>query len=279
MNVDRLDALLQRFSVSARIFHSGPLCGVTDHVPEADFGQLHLIRRGPVDVHHSAKRRQRVEEPSLIFYPRPLPHRFVTDKVVGADMACANVSFNAGSTNPIAQALPDVIVMPLVDVENAGPVLDVLFREAFAQACGRRHIVNRLFEVVLILILRTLLNRAEVDHGLLAGLAHLKLAKALTAIHASPGKAWPLEDLAEIAGMSRSHFASTFHEVVGSTPGDYLTRYRISLAQDMLRRGEPVKMIAVHVGYGSTAALSRAFSAVSGKSPREWKAGLDAASV
>ncbi len=274
MSTDRLDALLQRFSVSARIFHSGPLCGVTNHVPVGDYGQLHLIRRGPVDIHHSAKRRQRVSEPSLLFYPRPLRHRFVTDEVAGADMACANVAFNAGSTNPIAQALPDLVVMPLAEVENAAPVLDVLFREAFAQNCGRRHIVNRLFEVVLILILRTLLNRAEIDHGLLAGLSHPKLAKALNAVHESPGKAWSLDQLAALANMSRSHFATTFHEVVGSTPGDYLTRYRIALAQDMLRRGEPVKTIADRIGYGSTAALSRAFSAVSGKSPREWKASL-----
>lgn len=274
MSTDRLDALLQRFSVSARIFHSGPLCGVTDHVPVGDYGQLHLIRRGRVDIHHSAKRRQRVSEPSLLFYPRPLRHRFVTDEVAGADMACANVAFNAGSTNPIAQALPDLVVMPLAEVENAAPVLDVLFREAFAQNCGRRHIVNRLFEVVLILILRTLLNRAEIDHGLLAGLSHPKLAKALNAVHESPGKAWSLDQLAALANMSRSHFATTFHEVVGSTPGDYLTRYRIALAQDMLRRGEPVKTIADRIGYGSTAALSRAFSAVSGKSPREWKASL-----
>ena len=274
MSTDRLDALLQRFSVSARIFHSGPLCGVTNHVPVGDYGQLHLIRRGPVDIHHSAKRRQRVSEPSLLFYPRPLRHRFVTDEVAGADMACANVAFNAGSTNPIAQALPDLVVMPLAEVENAAPVLDVLFREAFAQNCGRRHIVNRLFEVVLILILRTLLNRAEIDHGLLAGLSHPKLAKALNAVHESPGKAWSLDQLAALANMSRSHFATTFHDVVGSTPGDYLTRYRIALAQDMLRRGEPVKTIADRIGYGSTAALSRAFSAVSGKSPREWKASL-----
>lgn len=274
MNVDRLDALLQRFSVTARIFHSGPLCGVTDHEPAGDRGQLHLVRRGPVDVHHSAKRRQRVEEPSLIFYPRPLPHRFVTDRDVGADMACANVSFNAGSTNPIAQALPDFIIMPLAEVENAAPVLDVLFREAFAQRCGRRHIVNRLFEVVLILILRTLLNRAQIDHGLLAGLAHPKLAKALSAVHEAPGESWPLDRLASVANMSRSHFATTFHDVVGATPGDYLTRFRIALAQDMLRRGEPVKMIADRIGYGSAAALSRAFSAVSGKSPREWKASI-----
>ncbi|HEY5808243.1 MAG TPA: AraC family transcriptional regulator [Povalibacter sp.] len=276
MSVDRLDALLKRFSVNAQMFHSGPLCGVNNLAATPDGGQLHLIRSGVVEVVHGSKQRKVIREPSLILYPRSLAHRFITDPKAGADMACANVSFNAGGSNPIARALPPLIIMPLADIEGAAPVLDVLFREAFAQAaCGRRHVVNRLFEVVLILILRTVMNRGEVAEGLLAGMADSRLSKALVAMHEAPDKSWTLDQLAQQAGMSRSHFAATFHEIVRTPPGDYLACYRISVAQDMLRRGESLKMIAGAVGYGSTAALSRAFSAVSGKSPREWKAAAE----
>ena len=38
-----------------------------------------------------------------------------------------------------------------------------------------------------------------------------------------------------------------------------------------LRHGKPLKVVASDVGYGSEAALSRAFKAHSGLSPREWK--------
>jgi AraC-like DNA-binding protein len=190
-------------------------------------------------------------------------------------MACATVVFNAAASNPIARALPAVVIMPLSDVEGAAPVLDVLFREAFANAaCGRGHVVNRLFEVVLILILRTLMNRGTVEEGLLAGMAHPRLAKALVAIHEAPHQSWSLDQLAAKAGMSRSHFATVFNQIVRTPPGDYLTCYRISVAQDLLRRGESVKSIAAAVGYGSTAALSRAFTAVTSQSPRAWKAAL-----
>lgn len=271
MPVDRLHALLQRFAVHAEMFHSGPLCGVTDFGERGSLGQLHLIRRGVVEAHHGERRRERVEGPSLILYPRPLHHRFITDARHGADMACAHVDFHAAGASPIAQALPDVVVMPLAQVEEAASVLELLFKEAFAQACGRQQIVDRLFEVVLILILRTLMNRGAVDTGLLAGMAHPQLAKALVHMHASPGRAWPLERLATRAGMSRSQFAAVFRRVVGTTPGEYLARHRICIAQDLLRRGRPVKTIAHEVGYGSPAALSRAFAALCGQSPRAWK--------
>lgn len=273
MSVDRLDALLKRFSVRAHMFHSGPLCGVTDFYAFEDLGQLHLVKRGPVTIDYGKRQRAHIEEPSVLFYPRPLAHRFITDRKSGADMACANVAFNMGSINPIAQALPPIVILPLAELE-AAPILDALFREAFAQQCGRQHVVDRLFEVVIIVILRTLMNRSLLDAGMLAGLAHPQLAKALIAMHETPDREWSLDTLANKAGMSRSHFAATFHSVLGTTPADYLAKFRISIAQDMLRRGQPLKLVADKVGYGSPAALSRAFSALCGQSPRAWKAGL-----
>lgn len=270
MTKDRLDALLRRFSVTARMFHSGPLCGVTDFYDVEDVGQLHVVKRGDVVVDYGSRKRERIDVPSVLFYPRPLKHRFITDREIGAEMACANVSFNMGSVNPLAQALPPVVILALEDLA-ADTILDALFREAFATNCGRQLVVDRLFEVVIIMILRTLMNRALVDHGMLAGMSHPQLAKALIALHEAPGKPWPLDKLAARAGMSRSHFAAIFHEVVGTTPADYLAKFRISIAQDLLRRGSSMALIAEKVGYGSAAALSRAFSALCGETPRAWK--------
>jgi AraC-like DNA-binding protein len=278
MAKDRLDALLQRFSVTARMFHSGPLCGVRDFYAVKDLGQLHLVKRGTVLVDYGKRKRERIERPSIIFYPRPLKHRFITNAERGADMACANVEFNMGSVNPLVQALPAVVVIPLHELD-ADALLDALFREAFAQNCGRQHVVNRLFEVVIIMILRTLMNRSMADQGMIAGMTHRQLAKALIAMHESPASVWSLERLAARAGMSRSHFAAVFHEVVGTTPADYLAKFRISIAQDLLRRGQATKLIAEQVGYGSAAALSRAFSALCGQTPRAWKQRLAKTSV
>lgn len=267
--MDRLNALLQRFSVSARMFHSGALCGVTPIPAQAGLGQLHLLKRGPLRVEHG-RRGTTYDEPTLLFYPRPLAHRFVSDEVAGADMVCALVEFNGGAVNPLVQALPEFVAMPLAQLDEAALVLDLLFREAFGAQCGRQSVIDRLFEVVLIHVLRRLMQAGATQDGLLAGMAHPQLHKALVAMHEDPSRAWSLPQLAAIAGMSRSSFAAVFKQAVGKTPGDYLAAFRLCIAQGMLRRGQPLKHIAQDIGYGSTAALSRAFKAGCGVSPREW---------
>lgn len=268
--MDRLNALLHRFSASARMFHAGPLCGVNPIPTPPGQGQLHLIRRGTVRVEHG-RRRTNITVPSLLFYPRPLGHRFVTDAEAGADMVCAQVEFNGGAINPLVLALPDFVVMPLAELDDASVVLDLLFREAFGAQCGRQSVIDRLFEVVLIHVLRKLMQAGAMHEGLLAGMAHPQLHKALVAAHEDPARAWSLPEMSAIAGMSRSNFAAVFKQTVGSTPGEYLAAYRLCIAQGMLRRGLPLKHIAQDVGYGSTAALSRAFKAGCGASPREWR--------
>ncbi|WP_220272661.1 AraC family transcriptional regulator [Aquitalea aquatica] len=268
---DRLNALLQHFPVHARMFHSGSLCGITDFTAAGAVGQLHLIRSGAMEIIHPGQPTLYVNEPSLLFYPRPMARRFITDPVCGADLTCAELHFAGGSDNPIVNGLPDVICLPLETIDGAAPVLALLFEEAFSERCGRHALIDKLFEVVLIQLLRQLMESKEINGGMLAGLSHPKLRKALVAMHEQPGQEWSLDALATIAGMSRSVFASSFRHTVGSTPGAYLQNWRVRLTQQALQRGESLKMIAIAVGYGSEAALSRAFKAQCGLSPREWR--------
>jgi AraC-like DNA-binding protein len=268
---DRLQALLTHFAVSARTFHAGALCGITSLDGEGPFGQLHLIRSGDVEIRHGRALGARIREPSLLLYPRPMAHRFITDMERGADFVCANLSFEGGSANPIASSLPPFVCLPLGKLQGGEAVLELLFAEAAAQYCGRQAMLDRLFEVVLIQVLRHLMERGQTRAGMLAGLAHPRLRLAIVAMHDSPQREWSLESLAGVAGMSRSVFASSFRETVGSTPGVYLQGWRIGLAQKALLAGRSIKLIAQEVGYGSEAALSRAFKAHAGESPREWR--------
>ena len=267
---DRLAALMVHFPVSAQVFNAGALCGINTLQSDGVHGQLHLVRSGAVEVRYGRESLQ-VERPSLLLCPRPLTHRFITDPVRGADMVCANLSFQGGSGNPIASALPDLVCLPLSAIDGAEPVLALLFEEAFEQRCGRVALLERLFEVVMIQVLRQLMESGEVQGGLLSGLSHLRLRNALVAMHEAPAKEWSLAELAIAAGMSRSVFATAFRETVGTTPGQYLQGWRVRLAQKALLRGRPLKVIATEVGYGSEAALSRAFKAHVGQSPRQWK--------
>lgn len=267
---DRLDALLRHFRLSARLFHAGALCGLHDFPGDGASGQLHLVRAGAVQVRHAGQPPLTVDQPSLLLYPRPCAHRFETDPERGADMACADIAFGDGPDNLLARALPSFVAMPLAALPAAGTLLDTLFEEAFAARCGRALVVDRLFEVVVVMLLRRLLDAGVIGQGAFAGLAHPGLARALVALHAAPQRDWDLPVLASTAGMSRSRFAELFARIVGQTPAAYLAAYRIELACAALQRGRPLALVADEVGYGSAAALSRAFTAKMGASPRAW---------
>jgi AraC-like DNA-binding protein len=268
--VDRLASLLGHFSVSARTFQTGPLCGINALDGTEPYGQLHLLRKGSAEVWHGNSKAYMLEEPTLLFYPRPTAHRFVTHSEHGADFVCAHISFEGGAANPLANALPACVCIPLSRLPDSVSVLTLLFAEAEANYCGRQALLDRLFEVILIQLLRQLMESGGAHVGLLAGLAHTQLRRAIVAMHESPQKDWSVESLAAQAGMSRSVFSNQFREAVGETPATYLQQWRVGLVQKWLKSGQPLKLIAEEAGYGSESALSRAFKSQCGCSPKAW---------
>lgn len=268
--VDRLAALFRHFSVSARTFQSGSLCGINTIDGTKPGGQLHLLRQGNAEVWHGNVKAHSLQEPTLLFYPRPLAHRFVTDSEYGADFVCAHIVFEGGTANPLAAALPACVCIPLSQLPDSLSVLTLLFAEADANNCGKQALLDRLLEVILIQLLRQLMENGSTQVGLLAGFAHLQLRRAIVAIHQAPEKDWTVEMLASEAGMSRSVFSNQFRDAVGETPASYLQRWRIGLVQKWLKNGQSLKLIAEEAGYGSESALSRAFKSQCGVSPMLW---------
>lgn len=275
--IDRLSSLLERFRVRAHLFHDGPLCGTTHYGALPGRGFLHVMQRGEMVVTHRARggapRRIRVTRPSLLFYPRPFAHDFHNAPEEGSDFTCAAVEFEGGDLHPLARALPPVVVLPLEQVPGLAHTLALLFAETEQVRCGQRLLADRLFEVLLLQLLRWLLDHPEesgIPAGLLVGLSHPQLARALVAVHDRPGDDWTLPRMAECAGMSRSAFAAAFKSQVGQGPAEYLADWRLSIAQARLRRGASIKTVASELGYSGASALSRVFAQRLGRSPRDW---------
>lgn len=273
--VDRLAALLEQFRVRPQLLHTGALCGIQHF--EGNSGYLHVLRQGTMELRHGARSglpaRLRLEEPTLLFYPRAARHSFHNPPRDGADFTCATLDFDGGALNPLVRALPPLILLPLARVEGLGPALALLFAEADRVRCGQRLLAERLFEVVLVQLLRWLVDHPEqagIQPGLMTGLSDPRLARTLVALHEAPGEPWTLDQMARASGMSRSAFAARFHEVVGVTPASYLADWRVTLAQARLREGRALKLLADELGYATPSALSRAFAARTGMSPRAW---------
>ena len=270
--MDQFDALFGQFTPTARAFFAGNLCQAIGFENPDGLGYLHILKGGRLRVSGAGQDAIDIDEPSVLVLPRNAPHAFEVDVDRGADLVCATIQIGGGLGNPVAAGLPDLMVIRLADIANLAPTLDLLLDEAFAARDGRQVALDRLFEYVFVQLLRHIIASGAVTSGVLAWLADPRLARAITAMHEGPGRAWSLEDLAERAGMSRTRFAAHFRSVTGPTAVDYLTSWRMTVAQNLIRRGKQIKSVATAVGYDSPAALSRAFAKVVGESPRQWAA-------
>jgi len=267
---DPLNTLFTRFRPSAKMAFSGTVCGMLNDQHEVELGHLHLMRAGRMTVQPRGSDAVRLDEPGLVFLPRAIPHTLTADEGNDATLLCATIEIGQQVGSPLALALPTVVALPIREMPQLQPALELLFAEFASTASGRGTALERLLEYILILVLRHQIDAGNTKTGLLAGLADRGLARSLTVMHEHPKRGWSLQSLAEAAGMSRARFADRFHEVLGTTPMAYLSAWRISLAQDLLLKGRPAKSAAAESGYTSAAAFTRAFTRSVGKSPTHW---------
>jgi AraC-like DNA-binding protein len=150
--------------------------------------------------------------------------------------------------------------------------IERMMQELRDPAPGGHLVAQFLSQMMLVQALRLHLTEgASGEVGWLFALADGEMGTAITAMHDAPARRWTLQELADHVGMSRSNFAFRFKTMVGLSPMDYLTRWRMLLAGDRLTNGDDsVSTIARSLGYESESAFSTAFKRVMGCSPRQY---------
>lgn len=178
-------------------------------------------------------------------------------------LICGHFAFYENSTHPLIEALPTFL-----HIKNYGEptgrwlenTLRVIGAEAGRNELGGDLIAQRLSEIIFAQALRIYLNSDGADQPVAAGFANPNISLALTAFHKNPKQPWTLDDLAKVAGMSRTSFVTKFSELISMTPGNYMTHWRMQIAcQDLLDTDASIISIAENVGYQSEAAFSRVF--------------------
>jgi len=286
--MDLLSNVVQSLRLRARIVMQGSYCGAWAlDSTGASTAVFHLIGRGQAWVH-----RERQREPlivrggDLVMFPHADWHQLsgtpkrqpglrlaATGSGPFTTVLCGMVEFATREMNPIIQALPRMIVVRSED-QSTSAELHALARlmlvEYEAGAVGRQGILDRFAEVMFVLVLRHYMQHAAELKGFLAVFKDERIVRALAALHGSPGADWQVETLAREASMSRTVFAERFAGLVGQTPMQYLARWRMYLADEMLRaRRLSVAQVAERLGYQTESAFRRAFRRVRGVGPGE----------
>ena len=190
-------------------------------------------------------------------------------------MLCGYFRFDRNISHPLFETLPERSLISNDDgaglewLRRTGLLMDGEIVDGHPGAIA---MMDRICELLLIQILRHLLKHAGDSAGFVAALDDVHINKALKSIHHEPAFSWNLENLADVAGLSRSAFAKRFHDLVGIPPKTYLTMWRMQKARSLLRN--PYKLleqIASEVGYSSDVALIRAFQRQFGISPTEMR--------
>ena len=101
------------------------------------------------------------------------------------------------------------------------------------------------------------------------------MSKVLSYIRDHVKEPLSLEQLSEIAYMSKYHFLRSFQKEYGVTPFQYIAEMRMSLSKTMLTTTNlSIAQIAYDLGYSNESAFIRAFTRIVGISPGKFKRGL-----
>lgn len=85
------------------------------------------------------------------------------------------------------------------------------------------------------------------------------------------GEDLSIDLLAKTFFLSRYYLMHRFKEVYGCTIHQYIRQKRLQQAAEQIRQGVPILKAAEDAGFGDYSVFLRAFRAVYGRSPREWK--------
>ncbi|MEW5848470.1 MAG: AraC family transcriptional regulator [Myxococcota bacterium] len=190
-------------------------------------------------------------------------------------MVAAAFIFSTARRSPLFEHLP-----PLVHVSAHGagapphlaPLVQMMVAETGAPNAGSSVMVKRLADLLLVQVLRALMaNTSCQQHGM-RGLTDPHVGRALSLIHERWAHPWTVESLASTVGLSRSGFAARFSQLVGEPPLEYVARWRMMKAAELLRHGSfSVGEVADRVGYRSEPAFNRAFKRWEGRSPGAYR--------
>lgn len=168
------------------------------------------------------------------------------------------------------RSLPHVAVVPSGQPND--PLLGMLAAELSRDGTAGRIVIDRLLDVLTVATVRRwselVGNRGETwltcdDTVVLA---------ALDRLHSRPGEPWTVDSLARSVNVSRASLAQRFRASVGRPPMEYLARWRLTVAADLLLDPDrTVASVARHVGYENPFAFSTAFKRHSGSTPSDFR--------
>ena len=297
--MDCLDKLIQLAQVSGEVhirclfqgqWHIQPNIAENQYV-----GAFHLIEQGECWLTLD-KKQIHLQAGDIFFLPQNRPHliagqaqnlsennvphaqdnRSTLFKVYSIGQNSADLKMFCGlfyysKPSLLIDSLPEYLHLSLNDTP-VQPLIRLMQQEADNHQSGAKSLMDALVTVLFIYILRHGLQANLLHCGLFAGLQDKRLGKVLEQLFNAPQQAWNMDALAALAAMSRANFMRVFQQKIGMAPGKFLTQLRLQEAALLLNKTQKnILSVALEVGYQSEAHFSKAFKALYGMTPSQYR--------
>ena len=255
-------------------------CQVSGRTQRFSAGDIVLIN--PLQVHTGNQTANEQLEYISLYVDRP----FVTRLAEELDAPCATPEFTVVKAGPDAALVERLIELLALVREQGGNVLypgsDSARVDLPESLLGARRPssttlgVDAALREVVLSAFESFSNLRQPMVRSTNRVSHRKIARAVDYIRELDPKQSAnnisLDELAEIAGLSKYHFLRQFSSAVGMTPGAYLRTLRLCQAARKLRTTDmPILEIALSVGFADHPSFSRAFARHMGMTPSEYQ--------
>lgn len=146
--------------------------------------------------------------------------------------------------------------------------------ENTVRAEASRHCIRFLVLRLVVGITSVIPESGDDSQLLMSAVTHRDdIQKAIGFINDNLTEPITLEEIAKSAGMSRSHFSTTFRDATGIPPYEYLLLQRIERAVGMLRNKDmTIIEVAQSCGFRNLANFNKAFRKITNMSPSGYRA-------
>jgi len=147
-----------------------------------------------------------------------------------------------------------------------------LLGELESEGLSGRLYAESLGNVLAVHLLRYYTVPASQPIAFTGGLSAIKLRKVTEFIADNYGRDLRLAELAQVAGMSSFHFAREFKRTTGTTPHQYLIKFRVERAKALLARNDlPLIEVGLQAGFSHQSHFTRLFRRVTGTTPNAYR--------
>ena len=177
------------------------------------------------------------------------------------ESAVGALSYETACEDPLLAEIGSAIASELQTETSAGSLLVGALASSLAARLLQKHVSGS--------------SAQPFPHRPSQGLDRRKLSRVLNYIEANLEGDLRLERMAEIACLSRYHFARAFRQAVGQSPHRYVSAKRLERAKALLMHGDrPLVDIALALSFSSQANFTRAFRQATGQAPGQFRQGF-----